>query len=132
MRQLGVTLSFLHGRRVGVLVVATAILAGGSYWHQVSQEGDRARCQSSYNKAFAVQLTERSRLSSASNSAEHALLAGMGRIFLLPPLKPAPADAKERAKRAEEFYGLFRTYDEVTLKIAADREATPLPPIPNC
>lgn len=114
--------------RAGVLTIAVALIAGGSYYYQVSEREDSERCQAEYNKVFTEQLRERSRLNTSSDDAKTELLAGLGKLVQAKPT----VDEKKRAKRNQKFVQLFRDYDAITMKIAADREATKLPEFPSC
>lgn len=117
------------------IVMALAIIFGGVYAVEVHQEHVRAHkaavfanCQSEYNKAFATQLIERSRLSTATSDAQTHILSEIGKALAAPPT----TDAKVQAKRVAAFFDLFTQFDKNTDQIAADRLATPLPPIPDC
>lgn len=120
---------------IAVFLVSGALLVGGAYFYQVQGEKEQARsfaaqtqCQAKYNKAFAVQLTERSRLSAASDNAKNDLLLGISKMVFAPPT----TNAKVQAKRAQSFRDLFTKFDKAVAKVEKDRAATPLPIIPDC
>jgi hypothetical protein len=126
----------------GWLLIVAALVFGGVYAAEVRSEHVHARqqaalaeefarktaCQAEYNKAFATQLTERSRLSSATSDAQTHILSEIGKAIAAPPTK----DKKVQAKRTKDFLNLFVQFDKNTNLIAAERAATPLPPIPDC
>ncbi len=113
---------------IAVILTTSAVVIGGAYFYQVTAEQDRAACQAEYNTAFAVQITERARLSAASDDAKTDLLSGISKIVFAPPT----TDPKAQVKRAEQFRALFSKFDKATAKVEKDRAATPLPTIPNC
>ncbi len=115
-------------RHAGAVLVCLALTMGGLYATQVHQASERAACQAGYNQAFAVQLSERSRLSAASDGAQSDLLLGVSKALTLKPT----TDPAVTAKRQAEFLDLFRDFDRAAAAVAIARAATPLPPIPNC
>lgn len=120
---------------IAVILTTGAVIFGGAYFYQVGEEKDQARefaeqtaCQAEYNRAFAIQLSERSRLSQASDEVKTDLLSGISKMIFLPQTD----DPKVRAKRAAQFRELFGKFDKSVAKVEKDRAATPLPTIPNC
>lgn len=112
----------------GWLVIVIALIFGATYAYEVHGEHARASCQSSYNAAFAAQLTERSKLSTETSDAQTHLLQQIGAALA----QPATTDPKVQAQRVTDFFKLFTDFTANTSQIAADRAATPLPPIPSC
>lgn len=95
---------------------------------QVYRESSRAACQASYNAAFATQLTERSKLASASDKAQSDLLLGVSRLIAAPPTE----DPKVQAKRSADFRQLFVKFEKAAEQAEQARKSTPLPALPNC
>jgi hypothetical protein len=98
------------------------------YAVQIHRESSRAACQASYNAAFATQLTERAKLSSASDKAQSDLLFGVSRLIAAPPTQ----DPKAQAKRSADFRQLFVKFEKAAEQVEQARKSTPLPAFPNC
>lgn len=104
--------------------MVVAVVGGGLYAVGVHE----AACQSRYNQALAVQVTERSRIGSASDKAQSDLLLGVSKLISAKP----STDPKVRAKRTKEFLKLFSEFDKATKAVELARQQSPLPPIPKC
>lgn len=115
-------------RHLGPILVAVAVLAGGSYWYQVNEMHKTSECQAQYNQAFAQQLTIRSNLFQAADDTRSDLLGGVAKLILAPPSQ----NAKVREARSLEFRHLFEHYVAETKRVEEARNGTPLPPIPDC
>lgn len=115
-------------RRAGSVLVILAMAMGGLYLVAVHQESERAACQAGYNQAFAVQLTERSKLSARSDQAQSDLLSGVSKALVARPT----ADPKVAAERRAAFLKLFSAFDKAAADVERARAETPLPTIPDC
>lgn len=112
---------------VGAAIVAVALLAGGSYYHQVRDEQSRAACQSQYNVAFAKNITIRSELSGARQDAEDNLLTTVASLVLHPAVTAA-----DKARESQDFVHAFQVYEDATAAYNAQKDHNPLPPLPSC
>jgi hypothetical protein len=113
---------------LGGLLVVLAVILGSTYAVQVHNEREQAECQSEYNQAFSQQSAIRSQISTDSDNAKTALLQGVGTALALPPT----TDPATQSQRAKDFLQLFTTYNQEVQRVADERQANPLPPLPNC
>lgn len=115
-------------RHAGAVLVCLALTMGGLYVVQVYQASERAACQASYNRAFAVQLTTRTNLAAQSDRAQSDLLSGVSKAITAKPT----TDPKVADQRRREFLLLFDRFDRAADAVERARKATPLPAIPDC
>lgn len=115
-------------KHCGVVLIVVALLTGGQYYYALHQQSEKASCLTSYNVAFAKQSTIRSQISTDSDNAKTSLLQAVGQALAEPPTK----DTKIAAQRSKDFLQLFVTYDNEVKKVQAERDANPLPALPNC
>lgn len=112
----------------GAVLVVLALVSAGLWTIQTHRVSERAACQTTYNRAVAVQVRERARINSASDQAQSDLLRGVARLFGGPPT----TDPKVQAERGRRFLALLHAFESAADAAEVARRDTPLPPIPEC
>jgi hypothetical protein len=114
---------------IGPVVLLLALLMGVQYMVQVNRERDYTTCQTSFNSAFAKQLSIRSELASQAQANVDQIILSIGKLVLPDNVTPTPAEQRERAA---EYRKLFRDFATESAEISKRRAATPLPKLPDC
>ncbi len=110
-------------RKVGVLLVLLAVIAGGLYYYDVREQEERSRCQAGLNIAFAENIVKRSAISVASDQADKALLLGVARLLA----EPEAISSKEKREQSARFLALFTDYRQAAVDVDALRKQNPYP-----
>lgn len=114
---------------IGPVVLLLALLMGVQYMVQVNRERDYTSCQTSFNSAFARQLSIRSELASQAQANVDQIILSIGKLVLPEDATPTPAELRASAAAYRKLFQDFATESAV---ISKRRAETPLPKIPDC